>query len=167
MTRKLLIYRMTLCLMILCLMIFIFWHSSKPGIDSYDESGEIVGGVLDVVAPEINEDMSSEGWELRTAIHLWFRKGVHLCVFALLSFLMTLFLHSYQVGRWWLALGGIGFSILYAISDEVHQHFVPNRAGTLFDIGVDSLGAVIGWACALLALRIFFRILQKRKEKVK
>ena len=166
MKTKLLIYRVTLCALILCLMAFIFWHSSKPGSDSYDESGEIVGDVLDVVAPEINEDMSSDGWQRRDTIHLWFRKGVHLCIFAALSFCATLLLSSYDIKRWAVAIFSIAFTILYAVSDEVHQHFVPGRKGALFDVGVDSLGAVVGWACAILAIWLFWNV-QRRKQKTK
>lgn len=33
--------------------------------------------------------------------------------------------------------------LLYAISDEIHQTFVPNRYGTIRDIGYDMLGASI------------------------
>lgn len=32
---------------------------------------------------------------------------------------------------------------LYAISDEVHQFFVPGRNGQLLDVGFDLLGAVL------------------------
>jgi VanZ family protein len=148
-------------------MAFVFWHSSKNGSESYEASGEIVDGVVDVINPDFGNSNDQQDLNAMLAIHLWFRKVVHVCVFALLCFLVTLLLSSYNMKRAFVALASIGFTILYAVSDELHQHFVPNRAGTLFDIGVDSLGAVIGWACALLALRIFFRILQKRQEKVK
>lgn len=36
------------------------------------------------------------------------------------------------------------FTILYAITDEYHQSFVPGRNSRLFDIGIDSLGSLIG-----------------------
>ncbi len=35
------------------------------------------------------------------------------------------------------------FSALYAISDEVHQFFVPGRNAQVFDVGFDLLGAVM------------------------
>ena len=37
-------------------------------------------------------------------------------------------------------------SIVYALSDEYHQLFVPGRNGNLWDVGVDTLGAVTGLA---------------------
>ena len=38
-------------------------------------------------------------------------------------------------------------SILYAISDEVHQYFVPGRFATLTDLIFDTLGIIIGLFC--------------------
>jgi len=38
-------------------------------------------------------------------------------------------------------------SILYAISDEIHQYFVPGRFATLTDLIFDALGIIIGLFC--------------------
>ena len=37
-------------------------------------------------------------------------------------------------------------SFLYAVSDEIHQIFVPGRAGQVMDVVIDSLGGIIGIA---------------------
>ncbi len=39
-------------------------------------------------------------------------------------------------------------AVLYALTDEWHQSFVPGRSASLFDSGVDSIGALIGLTCA-------------------
>ncbi len=48
---------------------------------------------------------------------------------------------------WWYALrqGGPawGWSVLYALSDEFHQFFVPGRAADWRDVVVDALGAAL------------------------
>ena len=36
------------------------------------------------------------------------------------------------------------FCILYAISDEIHQIFVPGRSFQFYDIFIDSIGAIFG-----------------------
>lgn len=36
------------------------------------------------------------------------------------------------------------FTILYGITDEIHQSFVPLRDPSLFDLVFDSIGAVVG-----------------------
>lgn len=35
------------------------------------------------------------------------------------------------------------FTVAYAASDEFHQVFIPGRVGTILDVGIDSLGALI------------------------
>src|SRR3989344_9356582 len=42
-------------------------------------------------------------------------------------------------------------SFVYAVLDELHQYFVPGRVAGLFDIGLNSLGILIG----LLFILIF------------
>jgi VanZ family protein len=48
-------------------------------------------------------------------------------------------------------------ALAYAVSDEVHQLFVPNRSGSPLDAAIDAAGIAIFY----LALRIF----SKSKEK--
>ena len=51
--------------------------------------------------------------------------------------------------------------VAYSVSDEIHQYFVPGRACKLFDVGVDSLGAVLG---ILLCMAILFIRYRKKSE---
>ena len=46
----------------------------------------------------------------------------------------------------------LGLSELYALSDEIHQLFVPGREFQLMDLGLDLFGCVIG-----LSLYVLFR----------
>ena len=68
------------------------------------------------------------------------RKVVHAGEYALLCAL------------WWRALrpaarepvalaASLTVSIVYAVSDEVHQSFVPGRTGTPIDVAIDAVGA--------------------------
>jgi VanZ family protein len=45
--------------------------------------------------------------------------------------------------------------VLYAISDECHQLFVPGRSGQLSDVILDSSGALLGIVLIIFLLRIF------------
>jgi len=42
------------------------------------------------------------------------------------------------------AFSVLGLSILYAMTDEFHQTFVPGRTGVWTDVVIDGLGAVAG-----------------------
>jgi len=52
-------------------------------------------------------------------------------------------------------------TILYAISDEVHQHFVPGRTAAVLDLGFDASGANIS-SYLIWKLKQFR---QKRRKK--
>lgn len=49
------------------------------------------------------------------------------------------------------------FAVLYALTDEFHQSFVPGRQASLVDIGVDAVGAA--------GMLWLYHLWQKRKAK--
>lgn len=72
------------------------------------------------------------------------RKAAHMAEYAVLYWLSRR------------ALSGSGpkaflFTVVYAVSDEWHQTFVPGRAGAVSDVVVDAAGAAL--AAALTGLR--------------
>jgi VanZ family protein len=72
---------------------------------------------------------------------LSFKKGGHMIGYALLAVSYLHGLGSNQpkarIAAWLMAL-------LYAITDEIHQSFVPGRGPWVVDVGIDSIGALIG-----------------------
>jgi VanZ family protein len=86
----------------------------------------------------------------------------HIPEFALLTFLwLKAFIRKENKGKSHMAgtLILIGL-IIFAISDEIHQSFIPGRSASLMDIGLDVLGIFSG----LGVLRIFgmFSIFQNK-----
>ncbi len=61
----------------------------------------------------------------------------------------------------------VSFTIIYAILDEVHQHFVPNRFFDIFDIFIDIIGVIIGFFAFIILKKLIERldiILQKNEN---
>lgn len=52
-------------------------------------------------------------------------------------------------------------TVFYAITDEIHQIFVPDRAFQLSDILVDSTGALIGIIVSLIILRLYLTVKER------
>jgi VanZ family protein len=71
------------------------------------------------------------------ALDLIGRKIVHASSYALLTWLWFRALRG-TVPR--PMLSAVVISVLYAISDEYHQHFVHGRHGTPIDVLIDSVG---------------------------
>ncbi len=40
--------------------------------------------------------------------------------------------------------GALVISVLWAVGDELHQAFVPSRSPSITDVGIDTLGVLLG-----------------------
>ena len=79
--------------------------------------------------------------DLGTGLGTWdlvLRKLAHAAEFALLG---TLLLRALRLDR-----AALAFGIAYAASDELHQHFVPGRVGSPYDVLIDAVGVALGVA---------------------
>ena len=75
------------------------------------------------------------GWDLI------FRKLAHAAEYAVLAVLLLRALEH--------AWASFLLAAAYAVTDELHQAFVPGRLGSPLDVAVDAAGAAIGIALAL------------------
>ena len=67
------------------------------------------------------------------------RRYAHIILFAIFTFLFTLTLHNFHYPYYFLA-----FQLLYTWADEATKVFIPGRHFTLFDVGLNLIGVVIG-----------------------
>ncbi len=75
---------------------------------------------------------------LDSGLGLWdlaLRKAAHFSEYAVLGALLARAVREFPA---------FALAVLYAVSDELHQTFVPGRAGTLLDLGIDAGGALAG-----------------------
>ena len=87
---------------------------------------------------------------LKTNLGLWdllLRKIAHMTEYAVL-FLLSRRALAATFPLWQartICLAAIAFSVLYAMSDEFHQSFVPGRGPSLIDVDIDTVGALFGY----------------------
>ena len=114
------------------LMLFIFWQSALPAEASKQESGLIVSRLAQWL--QADEDL----------ISFVVRKGAHFTEYLLLG--VSLFLTVQDL--WKRASFWIPWAVgtLYAVTDEVHQYFVPGRSCELRDVLIDACGVLAGVA---------------------
>jgi VanZ family protein len=75
-------------------------------------------------------------------------KGWHATEYAILVVVGAAMLRRWQRGRAGKAIqSAFAFAILYAATDEWHQTFVPGRHGSLRDVLIDSMGALLAAVC--------------------
>lgn len=77
-------------------------------------------------------------------MEFWVRKGAHCFEYMILGILMYLTIELYINRR--LLIYGISLvaGVAYAMTDELHQYFVPGRSCELRDVMIDSIGVLIG-----------------------
>lgn len=126
-------------------MLVIFVLSHQPAAVSSGQSGVIVGH-LQQVMPGVS-----------TAILTFLvRKSAHIIAYFILGILMYRAL-CINICCWrarTVASLALLSCSLYAVTDEIHQLFVPGRSGELRDVMIDSIAALVGVGlCAWLMRR--------------
>jgi len=77
--------------------------------------------------------------DLGTGLGTWdlvLRKLAHACEYALLGALLLRALRS--------EFAAVAAGVAYAITDEIHQIFVPGRVGSPIDVAIDAVGVTVG-----------------------
>jgi VanZ family protein len=98
--------------------------------------------------------------EEKEVLHHLIRKAAHMTEYAVLSAsLCVLLFYLADIGHWKRVsrLGMMGyawiFSVLFAVTDEIHQVFVPGRGPAAKDILIDAVGAAFGIALIYVVYR--------------
>ena len=134
-------------------MIVIFSFSAKPAPESNDISLSVGMQIGQTFVPEFETWSVQEQEAFAEAINHPVRKCAHALEYAVLGFLLsgTIIASKTSVdspGRrvFYMRQAFLAFAIAvaYAVSDEIHQLFVPGRAGMLKDVLIDSSGAIVG-----------------------
>ena len=78
------------------------------------------------------------------------RALAHMAVYGILGALLLHALGASRAGRSTrrAAALAVGLAVLYGVSDEIHQSFVPDRSARATDLLLDAIGAVLGVALA-------------------
>ncbi len=105
--------------------------------------------------------------EVATAIEGFVRKVAHMVEYGILSVLLYIWLGQWPMHflrRWGTAFGA---ATIYAATDEIHQLFVPGRAGRFSDVCIDGMGAILGIVVLVLVVKMVtaIRVLRKKREE--
>lgn len=161
---------------VLLSMWMIFGFSAQPAEQSNATSSRVVDVVIRLFVPDFADLSEARQTELTGHITLIVRKMAHALEYAMLGFFLHLHVWAWHrrfrpaegdpaIRRrplWWLWSLPIG--CLYAITDELHQGFVADRAPRIADVGIDTVGVIAGMtACALMLWLI--RLVKKKRTR--
>lgn len=143
------IYMLISWILVLICMGIIFSLSAQIAEESQDLSDSFIRNLFEFLGIELKSDF------VRTIAHMLEFMGLALLIFNAVYSTWNLKLTP--------IIAFVGTS-LYAITDEIHQIFVPGRAFQISDILVDSIGALIGVIASFVTLKIILSI-KKRGNK--
>ena len=120
-------------------MVVIFIFSHQPAI----ESNELSSGITIMIA-DIVEKVAPDNVLDQVNLNHIIRKCAHFGVYMILGILVANALIKSNRPRHRVILLALLICILYAISDEAHQLFIPGRSGQVTDVLIDSTGGLVG-----------------------
>jgi VanZ family protein len=120
-------------------LLLIYYFSAQPAYDSNNLSNGLTESIIETV-----EKVSPEKDVNFNRLNHLIRKNAHFFIYLVLAvLLLNAFRNSGVFGIMALILTFV-ISVSYAISDELHQLFVPGRGGQVKDVFIDCAGTILG-----------------------
>ena len=127
------------------MMYVIYSFSAQTGEVSGQLSYKISYKIVETKNQLLNENKSSAELAVSAdTIHFYVRKAGHMTEYFLLAVAISFPLYVYGVRGIWLVILACIICVCFAGLDEYHQSFVADRGPSLRDVGIDSIGALIG-----------------------
>ncbi|MPW27203.1 VanZ family protein [Alkalibaculum sp. M08DMB] len=130
-------------------MSLIFYLSSQQATQSAQLSTGITEKIINIIQkyiPNYNVDILS--------FNSIIRKNAHLIAYFILGVLLINAISRNRIIGFKAYALALLICILYAISDEIHQLYVPGRSGEIRDVLIDSIGSSIGISIFALIKKI-------------
>ena len=143
-------------------MIFIFAMSAQTGELSANTSGGLIERLCKIFVSNFGELSEKEKTDIISSLSFPIRKAAHFSEYAVLACLLNFaIIQSSRKVKLTLFCLAVSFvsGVMYSITDEIHQYFVPGRACAFTDVLIDSSGVLFG--CVLFAL--IYKFLEKNK----
>ncbi len=161
-----LLWRILLLVLIGLNLALIFGFSGENAAKSSQTSGTVTEKVAEIVVPDFDKKPVEEQKKIVKKMEPPVRKLAHFSEYASLGGLVFLFLLTWDGVVVMQFSGSVGFAMVYAATDELHQKFSFGRAASVKDMLIYTSGALV--ACTVLLL-IRFLVLwaQKKPKKIK
>lgn len=154
--------KIILSLLIIIWMGAIFTFSSQVSDKSSNTSGNTIRFVLNKLQITKNMNKQQEN-ELVESLQGPVRKMAHFSVYALGGIISYMLFSQYEISNKKRIVYSLLLCMIYAITDECHQYFVPGRSCELRDILIDSSGALLGIFITHV-IKLQFRLDNKNKQ---
>ena len=157
---KINILRAILIFLLIILFIRIFNFSSQDGETSGNLSREVTETITKNIKAIQRLEKSKKEIVLDKIEH-FIRKLAHFSLYMSAGILTMCLMLTYKMELKKKIEISLIVNVIYAISDEIHQIFVPDRAAMIQDVGVDTFGIIIGITIVIIMFKVYKTIKNK------
>ena len=121
----------------------IFGFSGQNG----DQSGALSRQITEYIAKNIKtiQNMNNDQKEkVLKKMEYYVRKLAHFSLYAIVGILIMTLLFTYKLRQRTRIISRLTIGTIYAISDEIHQSFIPGRTPMVGDVMIDMCGVLAG-----------------------
>ena len=152
------ITRIISTVLLIAWMSFIFSLSSENATVSSGTSGRVIATVVRLFVEDFDDLSEEEQAGIIAPYQFIVRKGAHFTAYAILGVLSFFSFITYKSIPFKFRIPIIlGVCLLYSVSDEIHQHFVPGRSCELRDVCIDFCGSLLSVAILTLITKTKFK----------
>ena len=160
MNGKINILRAILIILLLIMFGTIFNFSNQNG----EKSGSLSREVTEEVTKNINSIQKlekSEKEKVLGKIEHYIRKLAHFSLYLIVGILTMSLMCTFDLKNVKRIFISLAIGVFYAMSDEFHQAFIPDRTASIFDVFIDSCGVFCGIILVYFCLKLYFALHKK------
>ncbi len=144
------------------LAIAIFCFSAQSSNESSDTSGAVIRFICRLFYPDFELLSAEKSLKIVENLSFFVRKAAHFSIyFALGASTFCGFFTFFRLKLYLRVVFAFAVCVLYSVSDEIHQYFVPGRSCEFRDVCIDSSGALLAFLFGLC----FYKIYKSRRIK--
>lgn len=135
--------KIILIILIVCWMATIFMFSNQGSQKSKSTSTRAIEFIVDKVYDTSNmsePERAQKVESLQTPV----RKIAHFTIYTLGGVITFIFMNKLKTTNNRKILYSLLFCLMYAITDEIHQYYIPGRSCEIRDVLIDTTGSLIG-----------------------
>lgn len=146
--------RIFLLMILASTFVVIFKFSSQDGTKSSSVSRKVAQKIIDIFpyTRNLSQDTKTKIVEKSQPI---IRKLAHFSIYTVVGICIMGFISTYDVILLKKFLVSLVVGLIYAISDEYHQSFVPGREASIRDVCIDTAGVFMGIIIVLIIISVF------------
>ena len=150
-------------ILIVIWMVVIFSFSNQGGTKSSNTSQKVTKVIIDMVG----NNSKAQNEQFIANLEKVIRKLAHYSIYTVGGILIMSYAYTLDKPRRQQVCESLIFGAFYAVTDELHQFFVPGRSARFFDIGIDTLGVLTGIEIYIVLRKCIERISRNDTEELK